>query len=75
MILQKSREFAEGATAYLLAQRYRGWHKMTAMMMVSHELPRPMVASELKRLRRQIRVNIARTERRRLNAERRAVGL
>lgn len=75
MILNKSREIVEGATAYLISQRYRGWTEMASVMVFSDEAPRAIVAAELKRMRRHIRMQIARTERRRLKVERRAVGI
>lgn len=71
MILKKRRDWETDATWYMVAQRYIGWHKFAAMMIMSDELPRSIVAQELCRMRRQVRVNIARTERKRLKAQRR----
>ena len=71
MIYNKAQAFdVPGCHYYGVWQRYRG-HKVAAITMLSDELPRDMVAKEVRKLRKRVRLIVSRTERKRLIASKR----
>jgi hypothetical protein len=71
MIYNKVQAFdVPGCHYYSVWQRYRG-HNAAAIAMLSDELPRDMVAKEVRELRKRVRLIVSRTERKRLIASKR----